>query len=95
MNFSSKVYMTENLSEEIIVGNFIGDSVKGKAAYENYPEKVRTGIDIHREIDYYSDIHPAFKKGVKRLYPNYGKYASIIMDIYYDHILASNWEKYH
>lgn len=95
MNFLAHLYLTRDLSEEIIIGNFIADSVKGRIAYNAYPKDVQLGIEIHREIDQYSDSHPLFKIGTKRLHSAYGKYASIIMDIYYDHILAHNWRHYH
>lgn len=95
MNFLAHLYLSRDLSEETIIGNFIADSVKGRIAYNTYPAAVQLGIEIHREIDQYSDSHPLFKVGTKRLHSAYGKYASIIMDIYYDHILAHNWDKYH
>jgi acyl carrier protein phosphodiesterase len=95
MNFLAHLYLTKDLSEEISIGNFIADSVKGKKSYAEYPPAVQTGIDIHREIDQFSDLHPMFRVGTKRLHGAYGKYASIIMDIYYDHILALNWNDYH
>jgi acyl carrier protein phosphodiesterase len=95
MNFLAHLYLTKDLSEEISIGNFIADSVKGKKSYADYPEAVQLGIDIHREIDQYSDSHPLFRTGTKRLHEPYGKFASIIMDIFYDHILASEWDKYH
>ncbi len=95
MNFLAHLYLTKDLEEEIIIGNFIADAVKGKKAYRDYPKKVRIGMDIHREIDDFSDRHELFRQGAKRLYPIYGKYSTIIMDIYYDHILASEWDKYH
>jgi acyl carrier protein phosphodiesterase len=95
MNFLAHLYLSRDLSEETIIGNFIADSVKGRSAYSAYPVAVQLGIEIHREIDQYSDSHPLFKVGTKRLHSAYGKYASIIMDIYYDHILAHNWEQYH
>jgi len=95
MNFLAHLYLTRDLAEETIIGNFIADSVKGRTAYSAYPVALQLGIDIHREIDQYSDSHPLFKVGTKRLHSAYGKYASIIMDIYYDHILADSWEQYH
>jgi acyl carrier protein phosphodiesterase len=95
MNFLAHLYLTRDLSEEIVIGNFIADAVKGKNRYSEYPTAVQIGMDIHREIDSFSDFHPKFKEGAALLYPNYGKYAGIIMDIFYDHILASEWNTYH
>ena len=43
----------------------------------NYPEHIQSGIRIHREIDSFTDTHPLFKKGTKRLHSNYGKFAGM------------------
>lgn len=94
MNFLAHLYLTKDQAEEVILGNFIADAVKGKKAFENHSEAVQLGMNIHRSIDYIADKQPLFQKGCKRLYSNYSKFAGIIMDIFYDHILALNWEQY-
>jgi len=94
MNFLAHLYLTKDHAEEISVGNFIADAVKGQKAILNYPEHIQKGIRIHREIDSFTDSHPLVKKGTKRLHGNYRKFAGIIVDIFYDHILASNWDQY-
>jgi len=94
MNFLAHLYLTKDYSEEVSVGNFIADAIKGQKALSFYPKDIQLGIRIHREIDSFTDTHPQFKEGTKRLHSNYGKFAGIILDIFYDHILASNWDKY-
>ena len=68
--------------------------MKGRKALEKYPEPVRQGIIIHRAIDSFTDSHPLFKAGTARLHANYGKFAPVIMDVFYDHILAANWSDF-
>ncbi len=34
------------------------------------------------------------RHGIERLRPQYRKYAGVVVDIFYDHFLAINWEKY-
>ncbi len=80
--------------EELLIGNFIGDSVKGNDA-KNFPEEVQRGILLHRSIDSYTDLHPVVRASVDRLQPTYHKYSAVIMDIFYDHFLAVNWNEYH
>jgi acyl carrier protein phosphodiesterase len=94
MNFLAHLYLTKNQAEELILGNFIADAVKGKISSSPYNATVKLGMEIHREIDYFTDKHKIVQKGCKRLYPNYGKFAGIIIDIFYDHILAINWDQY-
>ncbi len=80
-------------NEEIIVGNFMGDYVKGKN-YLLFPEQVKKGILIHRDIDSFTDMHKVTRQSKQRLASRYHKYAGIIIDIFYDHFLASLWDSY-
>lgn len=77
-----------------MVGNYLGDHVKGKQ-FPNLTERMVDGVYLHRFIDFYTDSHPIVAKSKIRLRPAYGKYASVIVDIFYDHFLAINWNKYH
>ncbi len=92
MNFLSHLYLSGE-SEGLIIGNFIADSIKG-SAFNSFPEEIQKGIILHRKIDAFTDIHPIVEISKTRLRPKYKKYASVIVDIYYDHYLAINWENY-
>jgi acyl carrier protein phosphodiesterase len=92
MNFLSHVYLSGN-SEGLIIGNFIADSVKG-SAFNNFSPAIQQGILLHRKIDTYTDTHPIVEESKKRLRANYRKYASVIVDVYYDHFLSANWRDY-
>ena len=58
MNFLAHSYLSGS-DQKILVGNFIGDFVKGKQ-YENYDDSIQKGIILHREIDYYTDKHEVY-----------------------------------
>lgn len=92
MNFLAHTYLS-GCNEEIIIGNFMGDYVKGRS-YNHYPELVRKGILIHRDIDTYTDMHPITRRSKLRIMSRYHKYAGIIIDIFYDHFLASLWDEF-
>lgn len=92
MNFLAHIYLS-NEDPELKIGNFIADSVKGKKILE-YPERIIQGIRLHRQIDSYTDSHGIVKQSISRLYPKYGRYSAVIVDILYDHFLAANWSKY-
>lgn len=92
MNYLAHTYLSHN-NEDILIGNFIADHVKGKAIL-NFSDKIRTGIVLHREIDQFTDSHPIFLKSKKRLANKYRKYAGVIVDMFYDHFLAANWKDY-
>ncbi|UII29791.1 ACP phosphodiesterase [Fulvivirga ulvae] len=93
MNFLAHLYLSGN-DEEIMVGNFIGDFVKGKA-YEVYSINIQRGIMLHRHIDEYTDHHEIVSNSKKRLWNKYRHYAGVIVDMFYDHFLAANWSAFH
>ncbi len=92
MNFLAHSYLSGD-SESILVGNFIGDFVKGQG-YRNYEFGIRKGIVLHREIDSYTDQHPLVLQSKVRLRPNYHHYSGVVVDLFYDHFLAKNWDLY-
>ena len=92
MNFLAHIYLSSD-NELLTIGNFAGDGVKGKYS-TSYPEAMQAGIQLHREIDTFTDAHPIVRRSTKRLHKNYGHYSGIIVDIFYDHFLAKNWNSY-
>lgn len=92
MNYLAHIYLSGE-DEQLKIGNFIADSVKGRK-FIGFPEKVKNGIILHRAIDAYTDSHPIVKKSIRRLFPEYSHYSAVIVDILYDHFLAANWSDY-
>src|SRR5258708_857949 len=92
MNFLAHVYLSGDHSK-VLVGNFIGDFVKGKYLRDRYEPEIAKGIELHRAIDYFTDLHPIVRQSKNRLRPKYNHYSGIIVDIFYDHFLAANWNQ--
>ncbi len=92
MNFLAHIYLSGN-NDLIKIGNFMADGIKGKD-YLNFPEEVKNGILLHRQIDSFTDAHSVYRKSKHRLHEKYGHYSGVIMDILYDHFLAKNWNLY-
>ncbi|RIJ41616.1 acyl carrier protein phosphodiesterase [Pontibacter oryzae] len=92
MNYLAHIYLSGS-DEQLLVGNFIADAVKGKQV-ELYPTGIAKGIRLHRLIDTYTDTHPVVAETKARLRPKYKKFAPVIADMYYDHFLARNFSKY-
>ncbi|WP_196886732.1 ACP phosphodiesterase [Aureivirga sp. CE67] len=92
MNYLAHTFLSFN-NENICIGNFIADAVKGKQ-YLDFEEEIQLGILLHRAIDEFTDANPIFKRSKKRLDEKYRHYAGVIIDIFYDHFLAKNWESY-
>ena len=92
MNFLAHILLSGD-KEKMVIGNFIGDFVKGKQI-ENYEKEIKNGILLHREIDSFTDDHPIVLESKKRLWDRFHHYAAIVVDVFYDHFLATNWEEY-
>jgi acyl carrier protein phosphodiesterase len=92
MNFLAHAFLARK-SERLLVGNFIGDFVKGNQ-YEQYHPVIIAGILLHRKIDEFTDNHPIFKRSRKRIRDKYRHYSGVIIDLFYDHFLAKNWNAY-
>ncbi|MDF1546623.1 MAG: ACP phosphodiesterase [Bacteroidales bacterium] len=92
MNFLAHLYLSGN-DNDILIGNFIADSVKGKA-YQIYRPKIQQGIILHRKIDELTDNHIITKDLASLFKPGYQKYSGIVIDIFYDHFLSKNWNKF-
>lgn len=92
MNHLAHLFLSQT-NTNLMVGNFIADQVKGKQI-EHFTAEIQRGINMHRAIDAFTDSHPVVLQSKERLYPKYHKYAAVIIDIYYDHILAKNWNDY-
>ncbi len=92
MNFLAHIYLSFG-DDEIALGNFMADSIRANK-YKHLPERVQKGILLHRKIDTFTDTHPIPKKSSKKLHYNYSHYSRVIVDIYYDHFLAKNWNTY-
>lgn len=92
MNYLAHVFLSGS-DTELMIGNFIADAVRGKQIL-TFPENIKKGILLHREIDAFTDSHAIVAKSKDRLRPVYGKYAPVIADMYYDHFLAANFKAY-
>ena len=93
VNFLGHIYLSPN-DDQILLGNFIADSVKGNPD-KYYSGKIAEGIRFHRAIDHFTDNHPIVKQGIERLRESQGRWAPVVIDVLYDHVLASNWSVYH
>ncbi|MFH2130943.1 MAG: ACP phosphodiesterase [bacterium] len=92
MNYLAHLLLSGD-SDEILVGNLIGDFIKGTIS-ENFPGQIGAGIMLHRQIDSFTDAHPIMMRGRKRFSPERRRYAGIILDICFDHFLIHHWSHF-
>lgn len=78
---------------DTLIGNFIGDYVKGRG-WQAYPPGIQRGIRLHRAIDAFTDRHPMVEQSVHRVRPFAGRWSPPVVDVLYDHLLALHWAEY-
>lgn len=93
MNFLAHLFLSYPDKEEM-TGNFIGDFVKGKQ-FEAYPPQISYGIKLHRRIDEFTDKHRLVREVNQIFRVDFKRYAGVVSDITFDHLLAKYWHKYH
>jgi len=93
MNYLAHAYLSGE-DEQLLVGNFIGDFVKGDPQKLDLPPQITEGIRLHRKIDAFCETHPYLSSAKAYLPEQQKRYVSIILDILNDHFLAKNWFRY-
>src|SRR5690554_5531033 len=93
MNYLGHLYFSGD-NHALMLANLYGDFVKGKN-YTYLPESIQKGVFLHRKIDDFIDHHPKVTQLRLKLYHDLPKIAGIAIDLYFDHLLAKNWEVYH
>ena len=93
MNFLAHALLAGQ-APELVVGGVIGDWIKGPLP-GRLPDDLAKGVALHRAIDSFSERHPAFRASRARVSPVRRRYAGVLVDIFYDHLLALDWAKHH
>jgi acyl carrier protein phosphodiesterase len=78
---------------EIMLGSLIGDFVRGRID-PALPSKVRAGVALHRSIDAYTDSHGEIAAARNLFAPPFRRYAGILIDVWFDHLLARQWARF-
>lgn len=90
MNYLGHAFFSPATNAGMLAGNLMGDYVKGSRAMAALPEEIRKGVLLHREIDAFTDAHPATLRAALPFREIYGRYAPAIVDTLYDHFLAND-----
>lgn len=93
MNFLAHAYLAGD-DPALIVGGVVGDWIKGPLPGTLPPDLAR-GVALHRAIDSHAETHPAFCRSRERMSPARRRYAGVLVDIFYDHLLARDWGRHH
>lgn len=92
MNFLAHAVLAGE-NPALIVGGVVGDWIKGPLP-GTLPADLARGVALHRAIDTHAETHPAFRLSRARVSVARRRYAGVLVDIYYDHLLARDWAQH-
>jgi acyl carrier protein phosphodiesterase len=92
MNYLAHALLS-HFDEELLIGNFIADHIRGNN-YQQFSPGIIKGIHLHRKIDSFTDAHPDFKAVKRFFYNGFERYSGILTDIYFDYVLATQFEQH-
>jgi len=91
MNFLGHLVLA-GTDENLSLGAMLGDFVRGRVALQAFPAPVQKGILLHRHIDAFTDSRPEVA-ALRSWFPaDFRRYAGIIIDLGFDHLLARDWD---
>ncbi|MDR2205559.1 MAG: ACP phosphodiesterase [Flavobacteriaceae bacterium] len=76
-------------SDGQLVGQFLNDYIRNSERF-SLPEEIQKGIKLHREIDTFTDSHPAIRQAKKVFSPLVRLYSGAFVDVAMDYFLAND-----
>ncbi len=94
MNYLAHLFLAGE-NHGMVVGSLLEDYIVGGIENEtnrHLPADIKDGLRLHRHIDTFTDADKVVSDCKQFFYPGFGKYASVIVDVIFDHFLHKNWE---
>lgn len=92
MNWLAHVFLSE-ADIEFRLGNLLADLVRRRER-DTMSAMFMRGVRQHQSIDAFTDTHPVVRRSCSRLGGTYSHATGILIDVFYDHFLAVDWEQY-
>lgn len=92
MNYLAHIYLARH-SDDAMVGALLGDFVKPRSD-DAFNPVMQAEILTHRKVDFFTDSHPTVLAAKALFDGPRRRYAGIVLDVFYDHLLASQWSRY-
>jgi acyl carrier protein phosphodiesterase len=92
VNWLAHAFLSEP-DVEFRLGNLLADLVKGRDRAGMSPGFLR-GVQCHQSIDSFTDFHPIVHRSRARIGEGYRLVTGILIDVFYDHFLALDWDRY-
>jgi len=91
MNWLAHALLSEN-SAAFRLGNLLPDFLTALELAQ-LDAVFQPGMACHRRIDAFTDQHPVVRRSVRR-FVTHRRVAPVLVDVFYDHFLATDWAQY-
>lgn len=92
MNHLAHALLADPGGPEFALGSAMGDFTHGLPPAAWTAER-RAGLRFHRAIDGFTDRHPQVAAARARFDPPLRRYAGIMLDVWFDHLLVRGWDR--
>lgn len=92
MNYLAHIYLARH-SADAQFGALLGDFVKPGQDF-HLGREVQQEIILHRKVDSFTDTHALNLEARSLFQDGRRRYAGILLDVFYDHVLAKHWHQY-
>lgn len=92
MNYLAHIFLA-GTNPEAQLGGLLGDFVKPNFS-GSFDTTIEREIRINRLIDSFTDSHAVVLSAKAKFRPSTRRFSGIILDVLYDHFLASAWTSY-
>ena len=92
MNFLAHLWLSDR-AQLPLAGAILGDILRG-ALPAGLPGPLAASVELHRRVDAATDRHPRVQAARSHFQPGARRYAGILLDVLFDHVLAQDWPSY-
>lgn len=92
MNHLAHALLADAGGVEFALGSATGDFVHGHPD-PAWPAARQAGLRFHRAIDHCTDAHPEVVAARNLFGPPMRRYAGIVLDVWFDHLLVRGWNR--
>lgn len=94
MNWLAHLHLARDGDDDALLGALLGDFAFGTSGLDRWGPVVHREILVHRRVDRFTDTHPRVASLREAFAPGRRRYAGIVLDVYFDHLLARDWARW-
>ena len=92
MNYLAHLYLAQPTADSHF-GNLLGD-FGGRRYSAQLTDAVKNGLENHYLVDRFTDSHPLVKEAKQYFSPARKRFASVAIDVAFDHFLIHHWHRF-